>query len=185
MNVYDFDGTIYDGDSTLDFFFYVLKRKPALVRYMVFQGTGFLLYVCRKIDKTAFKSMFFRFLRGIDAAALVEEFWDKHQNKIFSWYLCQKQQDDLVISASPEFLLAPICKRMGIPFLIASRVDIQTGTFLEKNCYGPAKVERLQQEFSDPQIDDFYSDSLSDLPLASLAKRAFLVEKGHVREWPM
>ena len=34
MNVYDFDDTIYDGESALDFFFYYLKKTPYLVRYI-------------------------------------------------------------------------------------------------------------------------------------------------------
>ena len=29
MNVYDFDGTIYDGDSTFDFYKYCMKKHPA------------------------------------------------------------------------------------------------------------------------------------------------------------
>ena len=34
MNVYDFDDTIYDGESTLHLFFFYLKKKPSLLRYM-------------------------------------------------------------------------------------------------------------------------------------------------------
>ena len=30
MNVFDFDGTIYNGDSSKDFFFYCLKRYPKI-----------------------------------------------------------------------------------------------------------------------------------------------------------
>ena len=32
-------------------------------------------------------------------------------------------------------------------------------------------------------IDQFYSDSQSDLPLAKIADKAFLVNNGVVREW--
>ena len=32
MNVYDFDNTIYDGESALDFFFDYVKVNPALVK---------------------------------------------------------------------------------------------------------------------------------------------------------
>ena len=28
MNVYDFDGTIYDGDATVGFIFYTVRRHP-------------------------------------------------------------------------------------------------------------------------------------------------------------
>lgn len=44
MNVYDFDGTIYNGDSTIDFFLYALKRNPSVLRYLPKQVWGFVLY---------------------------------------------------------------------------------------------------------------------------------------------
>ena len=31
MNVYDFDGTLYDGDSTMDLYRYCLLRRPYIV----------------------------------------------------------------------------------------------------------------------------------------------------------
>ena len=34
MNVYDFDKTIYRGDSTKDFYFFLLRRHPVLIRYL-------------------------------------------------------------------------------------------------------------------------------------------------------
>lgn len=32
-NIYDFDKTIYDGDSTVDFFLFCLKREPILILF--------------------------------------------------------------------------------------------------------------------------------------------------------
>ena len=31
MNIYDFDETIYDSDSTKDFYFYCLKKYPKIL----------------------------------------------------------------------------------------------------------------------------------------------------------
>ena len=31
MNVYDFDNTIYDGESVIDFYFFSLKKHPRLI----------------------------------------------------------------------------------------------------------------------------------------------------------
>ena len=31
IDVYDFDGTIYDGDSTFDFVLFCLRRHPVIV----------------------------------------------------------------------------------------------------------------------------------------------------------
>ena len=44
MNGYDFDKTIYDGDSTIDFYIYSLKRNITLIRYLPIQVYGFILY---------------------------------------------------------------------------------------------------------------------------------------------
>ena len=50
MNIYDFDGTLYDGDSTFDFIVFSLKKHPALVRFLPVQGWAAALYVLKKID---------------------------------------------------------------------------------------------------------------------------------------
>lgn len=183
MNVYDFDGTIYDGDSTVDFFLYAMKRKPALLRHLPKQLWGVVLYGTKRIDKTRLKEYFFCFLPAINAGELTEAFWDQNQVKIFDWYLNQQKQDDIVISASPKFLLTPICDRLGIRHLIASEVDPITGMFTGENCRGQEKVRRLEAEYNVTNMDSFYSDSHSDLPLAKLADKAFLVGKGVVTEW--
>lgn len=183
MNVYDFDGTIYDGDCTVDFFLFALKHKPSLIRFFPKQATGFLLYGMKRIGKTQMKEYFFSFLSGVDAQKLVKDFWKQNKCKIYEWYLKQWQADDMIISASPEFLLEPICRKMGVRHLIASRVDVQSGKFFGENCRGEEKVRRLAAEYHITHIDNFYSDSYSDFPMARIANRAFLAKKGILREW--
>ncbi|MBE6960317.1 MAG: phosphoserine phosphatase [Ruminococcaceae bacterium] len=183
MNIYDFDGTIYDGDSTVDFFLFVLKNQPSLMRYLPRQAKGFLLYGLKRIDKRQLKEHFFAFLAGIDTDKWLPAFWEQHAGKIYPWYSAQQQADDVIISASPEFLLQPICQKLGINHLIASRVDVRTGKFLGANCRGREKVVRLQEELGIARCDQFYSDSTSDLPLAQIAEQAFLIKKGQITEW--
>ena len=183
MNVYDFDGTIYNGDSTVDFFLYALKRNPAVLTRLPKQAWGFILYATRRIDKTKLKEYFFSFLAVINVKDVTESFWNKNQHKIFDWYLKQQKPDDIIISASPHFLLQPICNRLGIHHLISSDVDPITGRFSGENCHGREKVERLALEYNVTHIDNFYSDSHSDLPLARIADRAFWVDNGVVKEW--
>jgi phosphoserine phosphatase len=114
---------------------------------------------------------------------MLETFWNRNQDKIFPWYLEQQMQDDIIISASPKFLLQPICRRLGICHLIASEVDPKNGLFTGDNCYGKEKIQRLVSEYNVTHIDNFYSDSLSDLPLAKIADKAFLVSKGRLSKW--
>ena len=183
MNVYDFDKTIYNGDSTVDFYLFSLKKKPLLIRHLPTQVWGVVLYLLGKIDKTKLKEKFFSFVKSIDCETYVAEFWNRNKKKIASWYIEQQQNDDVIISASPDFLLRPVCGHLGIKHLIASDVDPKTGEFLSENCYGATKVERFQEVFGDGEIDTFYSDSFSDFPMARIANRAFLIVKGNVTEW--
>lgn len=177
MNVYDFDKTIYDGDSTMDFVAWCIRRKPSLALRLLPGTISFGGYLLNQCDKTHFKEKFYAFLRYIPSAEdWVAEFWEEYRDKVKDWYLLQKQEDDVIISASPEFLLRPICAQLGIRHLLASRVDSGTGMYLGRNCYGEEKVKRFRKEFGNTEIDAFYSDSLSDAPMANLAKSAYLVD---------
>lgn len=184
MNVYDFDGTIYDGDSSVDFYRFAVKKNPRTLVFLPKQLWGFFLYAIRKISKTELKSYFFSFLSAIDTEATVSAFWQVHAHKIFPWYKKQQALTDVVISASPDFLLRPICRQMGIRRLIASVADPATGIFLRKNCHGEEKVRRFQEECSSGAVQAFYSDSLSDSPMAAHAERAYLVTDGTPGDWP-
>ncbi|MBP1552035.1 MAG: haloacid dehalogenase-like hydrolase, partial [Oscillospiraceae bacterium] len=86
--------------------------------------------------------------------------------------------------ASPYFLLEPIIKELGIKHLMASNVDRYTGVYDGINCHGKEKVRRFYEVFPDGEIDDFYSDSLSDSPLAEISKRAYLVKDFDLLPWP-
>lgn len=183
MNVYDFDKTIYSGDSTIDFYLFSLKRKPSLIRYLPAQFFGFVLYFLKKIDKTKLKEIFFCFIKSIDCEKYVDEFWVRNKQKITGWYIEQQRNDDVIISASPDFLLRPICNQLGIKHLIASNVDQNSGKFLSENCYGAIKVERFKEKFGECRIDNFYSDSLSDFPMTQIANKSFLIVKGKINEW--
>lgn len=183
MNVYDFDGTLYNGDSSVDFYIFALKKQPALVRYLPGQFWGFLRYALGRTGKREWKGAFFSFLQGIDGTALAEEFWERRQDRVVDWYESLRQPGDLVISASPSFLLGPICQRIGIRRLIATEMDPATGALLGENCRGEEKVRRLRAQYGAEPVECFYSDSQVDLPLARLAHRAFLVKKGHICPW--
>ena len=108
INAYDFDETIYDGDSTRDFYFFCLKRHLQILLLLPYQAFWFLLFVLGIIRKTFFKERFYVFFRSVrDIDSEIKIFWDTHEKKIKKWYLEQKKDTDIIISASPEFLLAP------------------------------------------------------------------------------
>ena len=57
MNIYDFDETIYDSDSTKDFYFYCLKRYPKMALRAPAQLFAFIKYKLKITDKTAMKEV--------------------------------------------------------------------------------------------------------------------------------
>ena len=127
---------------------------------------------------------FFSFLCKVDDFdEQIEKFWDKHEKRISAWYLAQKKPDDLIISASPEFLVGAAAEKLGVQ-LIGTRMDIHSGKISGENCHDEEKVRRFYEVYPDGEIDAFYSDSLADTPLASIAKHAFLVKKGIMSAWP-
>lgn len=184
MNVYDFDKTIYDGDSTVDFYFYCIKRQPSLLKYLPKQGFAFIKYLFGFLDKTHFKEKFFEVFKGIkNIDSYISDFWIKNKYKIKKWYKSTHFDSDVVISASPEFLLEPICLELKIAKLMASKVDKETGHYTGENCYGEEKVKRFYKAFPKEKIDTFYSDSLSDTPLKEIAKDAYIVQKEKLIKW--
>lgn len=185
MNVYDFDGTIYKNDSTYDFFFYALRHNLKTWRYIPAIAVSAFKYFIGKINKTDFKSVFYTFIKAYDLDELdkaLESFWKKYEWKVQDWYINKKREDDIVISASADFSLDYIKKKLDIEF-ITTKVDLNTGHLIGLNCHGDEKVRRFREMHKDAIIDEFYSDSNKDIPLAKIAKRAYKVKNGKVSIW--
>ncbi len=183
MNVYDFDKTIYDGDSTFDFLMFCAKKNKAVRKMLpgiALRGVLFLLGIIKKQD---FKEKMFSFLTVIDVDKEVKKFWRLNIGNVKIWYAMQQKEDDMVISASPEFLVQGAMNLLNIKYMMASPVDKNTGKYYGKNCHGEEKVARLRERYPDAVIDEFYSDSYSDSPLAKLAKKAYLVKGDKLLPW--
>ncbi len=186
MNVFDFDKTIFNGDSTAKFYKYCLVKYPKTIKHIPSMTAAFAsFYVFKKGTKTMCKEKFYRFLKEIpDVDKAVDEFWEKNGDGIFDWYKKVHKETDVVISASPEFLLEGICKKLGVEKLMASNVDKNTGRYCGENCHGKEKVRRFFEVYSGCEVDDFYSDSYSDNPMASIAKKAYAVlPDGSIVDW--
>lgn len=177
MNVYDFDGTIYNGDSSVDFYLFCIRLNPSLLFKCGFtQMTSAVKYAMKLISKEKFKESFFSFLRYISLDdRLLNEFWDNQSCHIREWYLLQKRPDDVIISASPDFLLKPMCERLGVT-LIASMIDPKTGRFIGENCRGEEKKRRFSKLYPYATIDRFYTDSKSDMPLILIANKSYIIK---------
>lgn len=183
MNVYDFDETIYYGDSTRDFILWCFKKHPKTLLDLPLIGFAAMRYYTFHVGtKTQFKEKMYRFLKKIDGEEDVKKFWDDKFHGIKPFYRKIHRDDDVIISASPEFLLKPLEEKLHIT-VIASKVDIRSGAYDGLNCYHAEKVRRFHEVFPDGHIDAFYSDSYSDEPLALLADKAFIVDGDKLIDW--
>jgi hypothetical protein len=73
-------------------------------------------------------------------------------------------------------------ERLGVRFM-ATDFDREFGVFLNKMKYAKEKARYIiDQGF--PVIENFYSDSLTDTPMAEIADHAFLVTKHKLSPWP-
>ncbi len=182
VNLYDFDNTIYKGDSSTDFFFYSLMRYPSIFKQIPKCLLAAIKYKLKIMTKTEMKEVFFSFLPLIDNIdEHVQSFWKTHSCYIKEFYLKKDHSKDIIISASPEFLLQPIIEELKVLDLIGSRVNKKSGKFQGLNCHGEEKVQRLNKQYSNIEVMRSYSDSKSDIPILKLAKKAYYVKGNKVR----
>ena len=183
MNVYDFDNTILRGDSSTLFFFWCLRRTPRMWLDLPGQAVNGALFLLKLKPKQAFKQRMFGYLKFIDADREVAAFWARAMRRIKPFYRGTHREDDVVISVSPEFLIRPACEALGIRHVLGSPVDRRNGAFRGLNCHGPEKVRRFRAIWPDAAVENFYSDSRSDAPLAAIARHAWLVKGDRLLPW--
>jgi phosphoserine phosphatase len=186
MNVYDFDGTIFYSDCSIGFAFWCMKRHPKLwFTYFPQALKSYFKFKKGKIPNYLMQRKMFSYLTMIDDFdAQIEKYWDKYEKRISEWYLAQKRPDDLIISASPSCIIGPIARRLGVNY-IATEYDLEFGVFVNNLMYAKEKAKYII-DHGFPVIDNFYSDSLADTPIALCAEKAYLItEKAtKVNDWP-
>lgn len=188
MNVYDFDDTIYDGDSSVDFFMYYVRVKPSMLKYLPKVIVSLIKYRLGKITVEKMLSDYGPMIKKAVCAAsdtkqLVSDFWDKNIDKIKPFYNDVRKDDDVILTASPDILILDIADRLGIKHAVCSKIDETTGD-ITRLCFRQNKILVLKEEFGDDvQIDDFYTDSMkNDGFFAEHAKRVFLVKGDNISQ---
>lgn len=184
MILYDFDGTIYDGDSSVDFFKYCVKHNKKIYKRFPKMILAFFRYKTKYINITECKEELFSFLNDVENIdKMAENFWKENEKKVKKFYLEKDHSNDIIISASPEFLLKPICNKLKVKDLIASNVDKHNGKFYEPNNSEEVKVKNFYQKYPKAIIKEMYSDSNNDKPLLDLAEKSYFVKKNKLYDY--
>ncbi|MBE6681902.1 MAG: hypothetical protein E7600_06445 [Ruminococcaceae bacterium] len=186
INVYDFDNTIYKGESFFGFYFFCAKHHPRLYKYSFVAVKCVLMYkMCRITEEGLMdicKQYGQLFIKECpDAAELAEKYWQKNFKKIKSFYHEMKRPDDIIISASFNFLLEPCMRRLGIKNVVCTNVDLEKGE-ITSLCFRKNK-KILFDELFGCKIDNFYTDSLNDVPLLRCAENGYIVKGNKITKW--
>ena len=195
--VYDFDKTIYGGESGTNFFTYYLRNYP--LKGLLFGLTYLkevLFYLIKITDLKRLKERFFIFLESHsneEIEKIVDGFWKEYGKKMYSWTQEElrknRKEADMVIvtSATPLFLLERLIPEMGYDMVFGTEFQ---GDGEEKfvaeikgeNNKGMEKVKKLNKWAKENNIEyeiiKFYSDSLADKPLYDIAEKKYWIKKG-------
>ncbi len=181
IDIYDFDKTIVPFDSGSLFIGYCFIHYPWIAVYFPVLIIAALLMILHIISFTKFKKICFMFVALIPLDKAVKGFWDRHEKQVHKWFFDRKRYS-VVISASPDFLISEIQKRLGFDKLICTRHNRKTGVIIGENCRDEEKVKRLFSEFNrnDIKVIDVYSDSFThDRAIFSLAQnKCYHIVKG-------
>lgn len=184
VNVYDFDNTIYDGETLVDFILYYIKTDRKIWKYVpkliiiAIKDALHLFTVEQAIEAYA------SFLEGYyvnlgDTTQNVINFWDKNEKKIKPWYAKIQKESDIIVSGSTDFILDEIMKRMGVKHYIGSSIDKKTGKFI-RLCFLENKVKAFYEIYPDKHIENFYTDSMNDKAMMDIADNVYLVKKNKI-----
>jgi len=188
LALFDFDGTITNQDSMMDFLQYSFGKYrlfQALVTtspYLLFYKLG--LYP----NNRAKERLLTKFFRDMPSGIFEELAFDYSVKKLPSivrknaiekiqWHQSQGH-DVLVVSAAIEAWLKPWCKLMKLQ-LLSSQMEVKnglmTGRLSETNCYGQQKVNRIKQYCDLRQYKTIYAygDSKGDKEMLALANEAY------------
>ena len=187
MNVYDFDNTIYDGESCFDLFLFYLRKNPGLLRLLPQVINGFGKYKKGQVTAEAFLQTYAPLveekLREIeDIEADMRAFWDTHEKRIKPMYASLRQADDWIITAAPDFSMREVCRRLGVTHCLSSRIELPSCKITHFNLRAN-KVRAFLEACPDGHIDKFYTDSpQNDAPLIEMAQSAFVVRGNRITQ---
>ena len=184
VDMSDFDKTAIPFDSQLKYWGYCMLHNPWIILMLPFQFIWGVMMLTRIISVKTCKRVAFWFANFINNKRNVEKFWDKYEKQVYDWFRPENRNDRKVvlISASPDFLIEEIARRMGVDYCIATTMS-KRYTMVGEICRKNEKVVRLKKQLPNIVVKDVYSDSVnSDKYIFNLGERCFHATKGELKE---
>lgn len=188
MRVFDFDGTIYDGESLFDLYLFSAKYNPKVLRYIA----PVLRYAIKyKLGRATLDQMEYgvgklchgylnELAESLEFEELVNTFWDQNMKRIKPWY--EPREDDVIFTASFDITVGEACRRLGVQHLVSSTIDGNTLNVNYLN-FNTNKPKRFCELYGDNvRVDEFYTDSRFDQPMIDMARRAYMVKGNKIHQ---
>lgn len=178
VNVYDFDKTIFLHDSAVEFVKYTFTKHPFLVSLSLIKAFPYgLLYLVNSNYLKILKEQIMSFVPKINNLDdYLNEFWNEKYHLVNKWYIDIKEEDDVILSANYEFIIKPICEKLGVKHFIATPFDIKSGKITGIQCRKKAKLELFREKYPNFIINKTYSDSKNDIPLLESGNPGYVVK---------
>lgn len=188
VKVFDFDKTLTTKDTTLSIATHEqlgLKWFSIVVLYFVLaagEKTGL-------INKVTVKNVLFGWAYYRKTEVEVNRIWSSFAREFNAYNYLYDHIDwtdnslKYILTAQIQGAIEPIFK--GKAKVLGSLLECTAeGRWqIKYHCYGLEK-QKAWVNHNGLEIDEFYSDSISDQPLANCSKRAFWVTKSNITKWP-
>jgi HAD superfamily hydrolase (TIGR01490 family) len=191
-SVFDFDNTLYPGESINDFMEYMAATRPEFTTRLIHKikkSIGPFLHASKNYFFSTFNYLdeqdFLQLSHSFAYEILIPKLFETVVSKLI-WH---KEQGHtvIIISAGLDSYLNYVASHLQVKYCLASTVVFKKGKFngIAHEMIGRQKVATLTSNF--PEIDwsasYSYSDHPSDLPLLKLVGNPTVVISGDMPQW--
>lgn len=185
MKVFDFDNTLYHGESSVDLALYMIRNNRRIILYLPKIFYNLIKYKLCIADKKKMVAAINDFLNNAlrskkEIYNAVNGFWDKNRHKLDRRLLDRIGSEDVIITAGPDFLINGIRDLINTDHIICSSIGPDKMKVRYLN-FGENKVRGFKAVYGEKRIDSFYTDSYNDKALMDISDRVFIVKKGRLR----
>jgi phosphatidylglycerophosphatase C len=200
LAVFDLDKTLCRHDTFVAFLLFMLKRHPTRWWRLPLLGVATLAHAVRLRDNSWLKAVFLRHVVGgmeehhVAAECglfLRQVIWPRLARIGLAEIAAWRQRDATVVlaTASPDIYVSRLAQMLHIEHIVCTHLERDedgrmTGRLLGGNCYGVAKLDRINEfrlargvEWSDVTC---YSDHISDMALMLQAGQAYAVNPARI-----
>ncbi len=180
--VFDFDGTLSYGDSSIEFGRYCFKHsiKPWFyIPWLIAASVSRFFYP----GGVWWRQKMRGFLTSDMINDFFPDFFKEHNKKRFGWAKEQvaKGNKVVLISASADYLVPQLVSDMKFDAVLTSKLQKNLPWKYDFVCFGKNKVVALDNWAKEnkfiPNVVRSYSDSRSDMPIMNIAKEQVWIDR--------